>query len=55
MELDSDVSAKFKYRGADKSLALLWKEKSYNDQTYNTIPRLMTYKQQEYIPVFCRP
>ena len=30
----------FFYRGADKSLARPWKETSYRDQTYNTIPRL---------------
>jgi len=42
------------YRGADKSLARPWKETSYSDRN-NIIPRLTAYKQQEYIPVVCRP
>jgi len=43
------------YRGADKSLARPWKETSYSDRTYKTIPRLMPYKQQQYIAVLCTP
>jgi len=42
------------YRGADKSSARPWKETSYSDEDlYNTIPRLMPYKQQPYIAVVC--
>ena len=41
--------------GADKSLARPWKETSYSEQTYKTIPKLMAYKQQEYIVVVCMP
>jgi len=49
------VRNEVQYRGADKSLARPWKETSYSDQTYNTIPRLMAYKQQQYIAVVCTP
>jgi len=43
------------YRGADNSLARRWKETSYSDRDYNTRPRLMACKQQEYIPVVYKP
>ena len=53
--LQQDTWTTKKYRGAYKFLTRHWKETSYSDQTYNTIPRLTAYKQQQYIPVVCTP
>ena len=39
------------YRSADKSLARLWKETSYNDQDFYHYAKTYGYKQQDYIVV----